>query len=259
MIVELNAAYWLLLSLLALCIGSLINVVTHRLPRMLLQPTEGYSLWLPRSHCPRCATPIAWRDNIPLLGWLLQRGGCRHCRQPISRRYPLTELAALLLALVAALLIPPGLTLLAALLLGWFLLALALIDAEHMLLPDSLTLPLLWLGLAFQLTGGTVPLADAVIGCMAGYLSLWGVYWGFRLLTGREALGYGDFKLLAALGAWLGWMVLPQLLLAAALAGIAITLLTRLTHRRPLNRPLPFGPMLALAGWGLFLLQAAGG
>lgn len=257
MINELNAAHWLLLSLASLSIGSLLNVVIYRLPQMLLHPRDGYSLWLPRSACPQCHTAITWCDNIPLVSWLLLRGRCRHCRQAISRRYPLTELAALLLALMAALLIPSGITLLAALLLGWMLLALTLIDYDHQLLPDSLTLPLLWLGLAFQLTGGSVPLADAVIGCMAGYLSLWSVYWGFRLLSGREALGYGDFKLLAALGAWLGWMPLPHLLLAAALGGIAITLLAHFFCRRPLNRPLAFGPLLALAGWGLFLLQAS--
>lgn len=255
---EFTWPYWFLLTLLALCVGSLLNVVVYRLPRILQQEkSDTYSLWLPRSHCPHCRTPIGWRDNIPLLSWLLLRGRCRHCRTPISRRYPLTELGALLLALIAALCIPPGLALAAALALGWMLLALALIDYDHQLLPDGLTLPLLWLGLLFQLVGGTVTLTDAVIGATTGYLCLWLLYWAFRLVTGREALGYGDFKLLAALGAWLGWTALPSLLLAAALAGIVITLAARLAQRRPLDAPLPFGPLLALAGWLLFLQQAA--
>ncbi|EFE96319.1 Pectic enzymes secretion protein outO [Serratia odorifera] len=131
------------------------------------------------------------------------------------------------------------------------------LSAVCQLLPDCLTLPLLWLGLLFQLSGGTVMLADAVIGAMTGYLSLWLLYWAFRLLTGRETLGYGDFKLLAALGAWLGWASLPTLLLLAATAGIVVTLAARLSHRRPLDAPLPFGPLLALSGWGLFLHNAA--
>lgn len=254
---EFTWPHWFLLTLLALCVGSLLNVVVYRLPRILQQmKDDAYSLWLPRSHCPRCLTPIGWRDNVPLLSWLWLRGRCRHCQAPISRRYPLTELGALLLALIAALCIPPSLALVATLGLGWMLLALALIDYDHQLLPDDLTLPLLWLGLLFQLVGGTVTLTDAVIGAMTGYLCLWLLYWAFRLVTGRETLGYGDFKLLAALGAWLGWAALPSLLLAAALAGIVITLAARLAQQRPLNAPLPFGPLLALAGWLLFLQQA---
>ncbi len=255
---ELTWPHWLLLSLLALCVGSLLNVVVYRLPRILLKRENGgYSLWLPRSHCPHCRTPIGWRDNLPLCSWLWLRGRCRHCRARISPRYPLTELAALLLATIAALCLAPGPALAAALLLGWVLLALALIDYDHQLLPDDLTLPLLWLGLAYSLYGGTVALADAVIGAMAGYLCLWLLYWAFRLATGRETLGYGDFKLLAALGAWLGWAALPGLLLAAALAGIVVTLTARLAWRRPLDAPLPFGPLLAASGWLLFLQQAA--
>ncbi|MGG4624892.1 prepilin peptidase [Serratia odorifera] len=254
---DLDWPHWLLLSALALCIGSLLNVVVYRLPRMLQSAPGAYSLWWPRSHCPHCQIPIGWRNNIPLLSWLLLGGRCRHCQTPIARRYPLTELAALWLALAAAWCIEPGPTLLAAWALGWLLLALALIDYDHQLLPDCLTLPLLWLGLLFQLSGGTVMLADAVIGAMTGYLSLWLLYWAFRLLTGRETLGYGDFKLLAALDAWLGWASLPTLLLLAATAGIVVTLAARLSHRRPLDAPLPFGPLLALSGWGLFLHNAA--
>jgi prepilin signal peptidase PulO-like enzyme (type II secretory pathway) len=239
---------------LALCIGSLLNVVIYRLPRIVQQTLpDSFSLWLPHSHCPQCLSPIGWRDNIPLLSWLLLYGRCRHCRSPISRRYPLTELSALLIAISAAWILPPGLILTAALPLGWMLLALAIIDIEHQLLPDDLTLPLLWLGLLFQLYGGTVPLEDAVIGAMVGYLSLWLLYWAFRLVTGRESLGYGDFKLLAALGAWLGWRALPQLLLFAALAGIAITLFAHIAYRRSLNVPLPFGPLLAITGWAFYL------
>ncbi|HEY3983539.1 A24 family peptidase [Cedecea sp.] len=258
MIDELVWQHWLWLTLLALSIGSLLNVVVYRLPLMLQQPdAQRFTLWVPRSHCPECRTPIGWRDNIPLASWLLLRGLCRHCQTTISRRYPLTELSALLLTYIAAWLLPPGPVLFGALVLGWMLLALALIDYDYQLLPDNLTLPLLWLGLLFQLCGGTVALVDAVIGAMVGYLCLWLLYWAFRLATGRETLGYGDFKLLAALGAWLGWMALPGLLLLAALAGITVTLLARLFFQRPLDAPLPFGPLLALTGWASFLQQAA--
>ncbi|QBC03380.1 prepilin peptidase [Enterobacter cloacae] len=250
----------LLMAVLGLCVGSLLNVVVYRLPRMMSQQESGqFSLWWPRSHCPQCKTTIRWRDNIPLLSWLLLRGRCRHCVTAIGWRYPLTELVALLITLLVMLLIPPGNALFAALLLGWMLLALSLIDYDHQLLPDNLTLPLLWSGLLFQLTGGTVSLADAVVGAMVGYLSLWLLYWFFRLFTGKEAIGYGDFKLLAALGAWLGWMALPSLLLMTALAGIVITLAAKLIARRPLSAPLPFGPLLSIAGWTLFLRQAIEG
>jgi general secretion pathway protein O/leader peptidase (prepilin peptidase)/N-methyltransferase len=253
---ELPVSLWLWLTALGLCIGSLLNVVVYRLPLMLQQAEKvSFNLWWPRSHCPHCQATLRWHDNIPLLGWLLQRGRCRHCHHYISRRYPLIELATLAITLISAALFPFGIPLLAALLLGWILLALTLIDYDHQLLPDSLTLPLLWLGLLYHVVEDSHFLPEAVMGAVAGYLILWLLYWGFRLLSGREALGYGDFKLLAALGAWLGWADLPVLLLTASACGIVITLLAKALRQRPLNAALPFGPLLALTGWGLFLLK----
>ncbi|HCB1497288.1 prepilin peptidase [Klebsiella oxytoca] len=235
-----------------LAFGSFFNVVIHRLPIMMEQ-VGGINLCFPASFCPQCCQPIAWRDNIPLLSFLWLKGHSRCCRLPISRRYPLVELATGMLFALVGYLMPPGMPLLGGLLLLSVLLILAAIDAQTQLLPDRLTLPLLWSGLLFNLNDTFVPLADAVIGAMAGYLSLWTVFWGFRLLTGKEALGYGDFKLLAALGAWSGWQVLPQTLLLASASGLVWTLLQRLVTRQSLQQPLAFGPWLALAGGGIFL------
>jgi general secretion pathway protein O len=209
----------------------------------------------PGSSCPQCRQPIAWRDNIPLLSflWLGRRARC--CQAPIAWSYPLTELATGLLFILAGALLAPGLPLAGGLVLLSFLLILARIDARTQLLPDRLTLPLLWAGLLFNLNEVYIALPDAVAGAMAGYLALWSVYWLFRLLTGKEALGYGDFKLLAALGAWCGWQVLPQVLLLASASGLVWTLLQRLWTRQSLQQPLAFGPWLALAGGGIFLWQ----
>ncbi len=228
------------LFLSGLAFGSFFNVVIHRLPLM-MERAEGVNLCLPASFCPQCRQPIAWRDNIPLLSFLFLKGRSRCCGEPISPRYPLMELATGALFMLVGYLIPPGIPLLGGLIFVSVLLILAAIDAQTQLLPDRLTLPLLWAGLLFNLSDTFAPLAEAVIGAMVGYLSLWSVYWVFRLLTGKEALGYGDFKLLAALGAWLGWQPLPQ------------TLLQRLVTRRSLEQPLAFGPWLALAGGGIFL------
>ncbi|AUX73668.1 prepilin peptidase [Erwinia pyrifoliae] len=250
--------YWLLLALLGAATGSLLNVVTWRLPLMIGGGARpGFNLWLPASHCPQCKTTVRWHDNIPLLSWLLLKGRCRHCCQPVSRRYPLTEFGTLLLTLALGWLFPPGGLLLAVLLFSWLLLALVLIDAEHQLLPDALTLPLLWLGLSVNLLEWLphLTLAAAVSGAIAGYLSLALLAQGYRLLSGKDALGLGDAKLLAALGAWLGWQPLPLLLLLASVSGIIWVLLGRLLFRRSLNAPLPFGPFLAAAG--LLLLISA--
>ena len=240
------------LFLSGLAFGSFFNVVIHRLPLM-MEYTEGVNLCFPASFCPRCRQPIAWRDNIPLLSFLWLKGRSRCCGRPISRRYPLMELATGALFMLVGYLIPAGMPLLGGLILLSLLLILAAIDAQTQLLPDRLTLPLLWAGLLFNLTDLFAPLAEAVVGAMAGYLSLWSVYWVFRLLTGKEALGYGDFKLLAALGAWLGWQALPHTLLLASASGLIWTLLQRLVTRRSLEQPLAFGPWLALAGGGIFL------
>ena len=216
---------------------------------------ERITLSTPGSSCPQCRQPIAWRDNIPLLSflWLGRRARC--CQAPIAWSYPLTELATGLLFILAGALLAPGLPLAGGLVLLSFLLILARIDARTQLLPDRLTLPLLWAGLLFNLNEVYIALPDAVAGAMAGYLALWSVYWLFRLLTGKEALGYGDFKLLAALGAWCGWQVLPQVLLLASASGLVWTLLQRLWTRQSLQQPLAFGPWLALAGGSIFLWQ----
>jgi len=258
--------YFSLVFLFSLMIGSFLNVVIHRLPIMLErewqaeylgyfnpetqpQQEERYNLMVPRSACPHCGHAITAMENIPLLSWLWLKGRCRECQAPISARYPLVELLTALLSLVVAATFAPGWGLLAALLLTWVLVALTFIDLDKMLLPDQLTLPLLWGGLLFNLAGGFAPLADAVIGAMAGYLVLWSLYWAFKLLTGKEGMGYGDFKLLAALGAWLGWQALPIVLLLSSLVGAFIGIGLILLHNHHQNKPIPFGPYLAIAGW----------
>ncbi len=258
--------YFSLVFLFSLMIGSFLNVVIHRLPIMLErewqaeyrsyftpeeeQATEPrYNLMVPRSACPHCGHAITALENIPLLSWLWLKGRCSECQAPISARYPLVELLTALLSVAVAMMISPGWGTLAALLLTWVLVALTFIDLDKMLLPDQLTLPLLWGGLLFNLIGGFAPLADAVIGAMAGYLVLWSLYWAFKLLTGKEGMGYGDFKLLAALGAWLGWQALPIILLLSSLVGaiIGISLIALRKHHQ--GNPIPFGPYLAIAGW----------
>lgn len=258
--------YFSLVFLFSLMIGSFLNVVIHRLPIMLErewqaeylgyfnpetlpQQEERYNLMVPRSTCPHCGHAITAMENIPLLSWLWLKGRCRECQAPISVRYPLVELLTALLSLVVAATFAPGWGLLAALLLTWVLVALTFIDLDKMLLPDQLTLPLLWGGLLFNLAGGFIPLADAVIGAIAGYLVLWSLYWAFKLLTGKEGMGYGDFKLLAALGAWLGWQALPIVLLLSSLVGAFIGIGLILLRNHHQNKPIPFGPYLAIAGW----------
>ncbi|MCF5903164.1 MULTISPECIES: prepilin peptidase [Aeromonas] len=258
--------YFSLVFLFSLMIGSFLNVVIHRLPIMLEREwqaeyrgyfspdeeataPERYNLMVPRSACPHCGHAITALENIPLLSWIWLKGRCHDCQAPISARYPLVELLTALLSVAVAMVITPGWGTLAALLLTWVLVALTFIDLDKMLLPDQLTLPLLWGGLLFNLAGGFVPLADAVIGAMAGYLVLWSLYWAFKLLTGKEGMGYGDFKLLAALGAWLGWQALPIILLLSSLVGavIGISLIALQKHHQ--GKPIPFGPYLAIAGW----------
>ena len=216
---------------------------------------EPFNLVVPRSACPSCKAPITALQNIPLVSWALLRGRCAHCAAPISVRYPLVELLTGILSAGVAARFGFGFAALAALALTWFLIALAFIDIDHQLLPDSLTLPLLWLGLTLSLWGAQggagvpVDVRSSLIGAVAGYLSLWSVYHLFRLVTGKEGMGYGDFKLLAALGAWLGWqMLLPVILIAAvvgAVTGIAILAIRRQSRATPIA----FGPFLAAAGW----------
>jgi len=245
-------------AVLGLLIGSWLNVVIYRLPLMLAAPeAQGrYNLAWPRSHCPACHHPLAWWHNVPLLSFILLRGHCRWCRAPISRRYPLVEgLTALCFAFLASQFDSPAL-LAASMCLSAWLIALAAIDIETGLLPDVLTLPLMWCGLLFNLWRGAGQLESAVLGAVAGYLLLWLLYWAFRLVTGKEGLGYGDFKLLAALGAWLGYAELPQVLLLSSLTGLLAGGILMFLRRMARHDPLPFGPYLALSGWVVWVWSA---
>jgi len=250
-------------AVIGLCVGSFVNVVIHRLPRMLERgwaeecaelrgetppALPRYDLVLPRSACPGCGHQITAVENIPIVSWLALRGKCSACGAPISSRYPLVELLGGVLAAAAIWRFGATWTGLAACGLLWTLLALTFIDFDTMYLPDNLTLPLMWAGLAANLWGLFVPLPEAVIGAMAGYLSLWAVYWLFKLIRGKEGMGYGDFKLLAALGAWLGWKLLPLIVLLSSAVGAAIGLALIAFRGRDHTVPLPFGPYLAIAG-----------
>ncbi|HJW26213.1 MAG TPA: A24 family peptidase [Rhodocyclaceae bacterium] len=265
-----------LAGLLGLCIGSFLNVVIHRLPRMMerdwqmqcaelrnevLEPAEPLTLAVPRSRCPDCGHPIGALENIPVISYLLLRGRCAGCRVAISPRYPLLEASTGLLSAYLAWHFGLGWQAAGALCLAWSLIALTFIDFDTQLLPDSITLPLLWLGLLFNVFGAFTDLQSAVIGAMAGYLSLWSVYWLFKLATGKEGMGYGDFKLLAALGAWLGWQMLPAIILLSSLVGAVVGIALIVLARHGRNVPIPFGPYLAAAGiiallWGRPLTQA---
>jgi len=253
-----------------LCVGSFLNVVIHRLPRMMERqwrsecaelegrdppPHEVFNLLTPRSRCPACSAPITALQNIPLASWLWLRGRCAKCRAPISARYPAIEALSGVLAAALAWRFGFSPALAAALIFGWALLALAAIDFDTQLLPDDITLPLLWLGLLVNLGGVFVEPRAAILGAAGGYLVLWSVYWAFKLLAGKEGMGYGDFKLLAAIGAWVGWQVLPFVILVAATLGAAIGSVALWLSRRGLDTRLPFGPYLAFGGlaglvWG---------
>ena len=254
-------------ALLGLLVGSFISVIVYRLPIMLERawqsselpnelPTEAFNLAVPRSHCPSCAQQLSASENVPVVSFLFLRGRCRHCKSRISARYPLVEIAASVASILVAMTFGFTASTLAFLPFAWFLLALSLIDLDHHLLPDDLTLPLLWLGLlvsAFNLGLPGVSLFDAVIGAAAGYITLWSLFWAFLLVTGKEGLGYGDFKLLAALGAWLGWQAILPVLLLASLAGAAIGLILIVFGGRERSAPLPFGPFLAAAGFVMLI------
>jgi leader peptidase (prepilin peptidase)/N-methyltransferase len=248
---------------LGLVIGSFLNVVILRVPRMMenewnLQAAEvrgepapelsPFNLVRPRSHCPSCGHQITALENIPVLSWLILRGRCSGCGTRISARYPLVELATGLLAALAVWRFGPTAAGLGALALTFTLIALTFIDFDTQLLPDDITLSLLWLGLFFNLWGVFAPLQSAVIGAIAGYLLLWSVYWLFKLATGREGMGYGDFKLLAALGAWFGWQALPAIILLASVVGATVGIALIVFRRHGREVPIPFGPYLAGAG-----------
>jgi leader peptidase (prepilin peptidase) / N-methyltransferase len=253
-------------SLLAgLLIGSFLNVVIYRLPKMLLRdwqaqareilnlPAETdrktFNLILPNSSCPHCSHEIKPWENLPIISYLFLRGKCSACKAPISLRYPLVELACGLLSAYIAWHFGFTWQTGAMLVLTWGLLAMSLIDADHQILPDALVLPLLWLGLIVnQFSLFTTP-ADALWGAIAGYLSLWSVYWLFKLITGKEGMGYGDFKLLAMLGAWGGWQILPLTILLSSLVGAVLGLIMLKLRNAETSTPIPFGPYLAIAGW----------
>ncbi len=246
-----------------LIIGSFLNVVIHRLPRILerqwqddaaairgepLSQGDRYNLLMPRSHCPACSRALRIRDLIPVASWLALRGRCAACEAPISARYPIVELTTAGLFMLCVMRFGTTPTALAAMVLVATLVAAAVIDFDTQLLPDALTLPLVWVGLLANLGGLFVPLEDAVLGAVAGYLSLWTIHHAFRLVTGREGMGYGDFKLLAAIGAWLGWQPLAVVVLMACAAGVVFAVGGALARRRDARAPIAFGPWLAAAG-----------
>ena len=270
-------------GLLGLCVGSFLNVVIHRLPKMMEQEWQAQcadlrgetpstatvgsaepttiSLARPRSRCPSCGHQISALENIPIISYLLLRGKCSNCAAAISPRYPIIEALTAVLSAYAAWHFGPTLQAAGALLLLWALIALTAIDYDTQLLPDSITLPLLWSELAFNLFGAYTDISSAVIGAMVGYLTLWSIYWLFKLATGKEGMGYGDFKLLAALGAWLGWQMLPVIILLSSVVGAVVGISLIAINRHGRNTPIPFGPYLAAAGvialfWGSGLTRS---
>jgi leader peptidase (prepilin peptidase) / N-methyltransferase len=263
-------------SVFGLLIGSFLNVVIHRLPKMMQRESDNYvaqesgqplphadryNLMVPRSACPHCGHQIGAAENIPVVSYLFLLGKCIECKTRISARYPFVELLSGALSGLLVWHFGSGLAGLSALLFAYLLIAMTFIDADTQLLPDDLTLPLLWLGLLANLNGAFVSLDDAVIGAAAGYLSLWSIYWLFKLATGKEGMGYGDFKLLAALGAWLGWKMLPVIILLSSLVGAVVGISLILFARHGRDNPIPFGPYLAAAGmiamfFGKALVQA---
>ena len=257
------AIFALCAALLGLCVGSFLNVVIHRLPKMMEKqwrrecaelsgqeepPAERYNLILPRSACPSCGHKISALENVPVISYAVLRGKCSGCGTHISIRYPLVEALTAALSAYVAWHFGFGIAAAGALLFTWSMVALTFIDLDTFYLPDSITLPLLWLGLLLNLGGTYAPLSSAVIGAAAGYVSLWAVYWVFKWATGKEGMGYGDFKLLAAIGAWMGWQMLPLTILLSSLVGAVIGISLIVFAGRGRSVPIPFGPYLAIAG-----------
>ena len=268
--------YLSLIAVLGLLVGSFLNVVIYRLPTMLKRQwktdcmsflaqeneqgpdstpviEQPFNLVVPRSRCPHCGHLITALENIPVLSYLFLGGRCRECKTPISIRYPLIELTSAILVVLVAWKFGFSLQTAMAMLLSWALICLSVIDYDHQYLPDNITLPFLWFGLLLNLNGVFVDLPSAVIGAMAGYLVLWLVYQVFKRITGKEGMGYGDFKLLAMLGAWLGWQALPAIILISTLVGSIIGIALILFKQHDKNHPIPFGPYLAIAGWIVLL------
>ncbi|MCL6269276.1 A24 family peptidase [Sansalvadorimonas sp. 2012CJ34-2] len=252
--------------ILGLLVGSFLNVVIYRLPlmmerswknecRLILDPDASeppkepkFNLIVPASTCPKCKHKIRPWENIPVISYLFLRGKCSQCKTAISARYPIIEMAAGLLAMLSAAVFGPGLSSFMVCILCWMLLAMSMIDIDHQILPDDMTFPLLWLGILLNTQGMFTSLENAVWGAIAGYLSLWSVYWLFKLVTGKEGMGYGDFKLLAALGAWMGWQYLPVIILLSSLVGAIVGIGMIIFMGRDKSIPIPFGPYLAAAG-----------
>ena len=264
--------YLTTIGLISLCIGSFLNVVIYRLPlmmqrewqsecRLLLEDeltgnkskqaniNEPFNLVKPNSTCPKCKTAIKPWQNIPIISWLALKGKCASCSNPISARYPAVELITALLSLIVAYSFGATEQALLYIFVTWILVALTFIDIDHMLLPDQLTLPLLWLALIASVMGYTITPTDAIIGAACGYLSLWSVFWLFKLLTGKEGMGYGDFKLLAVFGALLGWQSLLTIILLSSVVGAIIGIALLSIQGKDKATPIPFGPYLAIAGW----------
>jgi len=260
-------ALWGLAGFFGLIVGSFLNVLIHRLPKMMQAEWEvqcaelrnepvhevpRYNLMVPRSACPECHHSITAIENIPVLSWLMLRGKCSACSAAISSRYPIVELLTGILSAAVAWKFGWTWQALGALVFVWALIGLAFIDFDTSLLPDSLTLPLIWLGLLFNLNASFVPLSSAVIGAVTGYLILWSIYWLFKFVTGKEGMGYGDFKLLAAIGAWLGWELLPITILLSSVVGAVVGIIMIVLIKHDRRVPIPFGPYLA--GGGLVAL-----
>jgi leader peptidase (prepilin peptidase)/N-methyltransferase len=261
--------------LFGLVVGSFLNVVIHRLPRMMerewatqcaelrgeaIPETEPFSIVRPRSRCPDCGHQISALENIPILSYLIIGGRCKGCGKPISWRYPLVEALTGLAFGFVAWHFGPAVAAAAGMLFSAAMIALTFIDFDTQLLPDSITLPLVWAGLLLNIFATFTDLASAVLGAVAGYLVLWSIYWLFKLATGKEGMGYGDFKLLAAIGAWLGWQILPLTILLSSLVGAIVGIALILLAGRGRNVPIPFGPYLATAGlialfWGKAITQ----
>ncbi|NIB40044.1 prepilin peptidase [Pseudomaricurvus alkylphenolicus] len=254
-----------LATILGLVVGSFLNVVIHRLPKMMQNawrqdccellevenPEAGkpYNLLKPDSHCPKCRTPIKPWQNIPIVSYLMLKGRCGNCQEPISKRYPIIEAVTGLISGYVAFQFGWSEQAIAVLLLSWALISLTMIDIDHQLLPDNITLPLVWLGVLVNSQGLFTDLESSVFGAIGGYLSLWSVFWLFKILTGKEGMGYGDFKLLAALGAWMGWQMLPLVIILSSFVGAAIGIIGIVVQGRDKSVPIPFGPYLAIAGW----------
>ena len=263
------AYFYTIVVVFSLLIGSFLNVVIYRLPKMLEQGWKSecrefladelakpiqvdespITLSTPSSSCPKCQHKIRFYENIPVISWVFLKGKCSQCKAKISLRYPMVELATAILSVVIAANYGVTFTTLMLLVLTWGLICLTLIDVDHMLLPDQITLPLLWLGLLININGAIVPLQDAIVGAVAGYMSLFSIFWLFKLITGKDGMGHGDFKLVALFGAWIGWQLLPLLILMASAVGavIGISLMVFKNHQR--EQAIPFGPYLAIAGW----------